>query len=260
MDITIGVLTHKAARMPKDPLYLPIQVGSAGKIDLGYTRDDSGDNISDKNNRYSELTGIYWAWKNLSCDYIGFCHYRRYFAGEKKRAKDPFANILTSEEAAALCSKASIIVPKKRNYYVKTLAGHFLSCSFAEPDDVDDFRSAVLEVTPEYAAAFDEVMARRSGHMANMFIMSWEKFGSFATWLFAVMDVLDGRIAPERTRMLGYFAEHMLDIWMCANQLDCIEIGSVFTDGENELRKKVGYVLRLFGAKKLSDAFVRRQK
>ena len=43
--------------------------------------DDTGDNISDKNREYCELTGIYQAWKNYdklgNPDYIGFIHYRR---------------------------------------------------------------------------------------------------------------------------------------------------------------------------------------
>lgn len=55
--------------MPKDSMYLPMQVGASVKkadgktLDLGYTKDDTGDNISEKNPLFCELTGLYWAWK-----------------------------------------------------------------------------------------------------------------------------------------------------------------------------------------------------
>ena len=58
MDIKIIVATHKKYWMPKDGMYLPVQVGHAGKEDLGYTGDDTGDNISEKNANYCELTGL----------------------------------------------------------------------------------------------------------------------------------------------------------------------------------------------------------
>lgn len=39
---------------------------------MGYIGDNTGDNISLRNPNYCELTGLYWAWKNLKCDYIGY--------------------------------------------------------------------------------------------------------------------------------------------------------------------------------------------
>lgn len=57
--------------MPKDEMYLPLHVGAEGKfdasgkpLDLGYTKDNTGENISEKNSYFCELTGLYWAWKN----------------------------------------------------------------------------------------------------------------------------------------------------------------------------------------------------
>ena len=82
-NIKMIVATHKKYQMPKDKMYLPIQVGAKGKEDLGYQKDNEGENISSKNPYYSELTGLYWAWKNLDADYIGLSHYRRYFSEKK---------------------------------------------------------------------------------------------------------------------------------------------------------------------------------
>ena len=103
--------------MPADKMYLPVHVGAEGKkdsdgkdLDLGYVKDNTGDNISLKNPSFCELTGLYWAWKNVDSDYIGLAHYRRHFSLSKK-SKDPFDNILTYDELAPLLSKYKVLVP-----------------------------------------------------------------------------------------------------------------------------------------------------
>ena len=72
--IKIIVATHKKYKMPEDDMYLPLYVGSKGKEDIGFMRDDVKNNISEKNPYFCELTGLYWAWKNLDDDYIGLSH------------------------------------------------------------------------------------------------------------------------------------------------------------------------------------------
>ena len=82
--IKILVSYHKPWKVYHDDVYTPIHVGrqitpltDEMPIMLG---DDSGDHISWKNTTYSEMTAQYWAWKNIhDVEYIGFCHYRRYF-------------------------------------------------------------------------------------------------------------------------------------------------------------------------------------
>ena len=71
--------------MPKYQAYLPVHVGAEGKDSIGYRPDNRWENISTKNPYFCELTGLYWAWKNLDADFIGLVHYRRYFTRKEVR-------------------------------------------------------------------------------------------------------------------------------------------------------------------------------
>ena len=83
---------HDECTPLQSDVLLPIQTGCAvtAKRFNNMLHDDEGDNISEKNERFCELTAQYWAWKNYDRigdpDYIGFMHYRRHFmfAGEEK--------------------------------------------------------------------------------------------------------------------------------------------------------------------------------
>lgn len=79
-DIKIAVACHKPSVLPRNSLFVPVQVGAAiaAKRMDNMRHDDEGENISDKNQHYCELTAQYWAWKNLEADYYGLCHYRRF--------------------------------------------------------------------------------------------------------------------------------------------------------------------------------------
>ena len=83
LNIKIMVAAHKPYWMPQDDVYMPIHVGCEGKESIGFTGDNTGDNISTKNPHYCELTALYWAWKNLQADYTGLVHYRRYFTNKR---------------------------------------------------------------------------------------------------------------------------------------------------------------------------------
>ena len=77
-------MAHKKYEKLNNDIYIPLQVGAALHNSLGYHSDNTGDNISERNPYYSELTGLYWLYKNDSdCDITGLCHYRRYFINER---------------------------------------------------------------------------------------------------------------------------------------------------------------------------------
>ena len=173
MKIQIIVAAHKAYRMPTDPMYLPLHVGKAGKdLELGFQGDNTGENISEKNATYCELTGLYWAWKNLNADYIGLAHYRRHFRG--KSGKDKWDCILTTVQAEQLLQNYDVLVPKRRNYYIETAYNQYVHAHPAEPLDL--MISLASAQGENYRAAAEAMRHRTWTHIYNMFIMKRELF------------------------------------------------------------------------------------
>ena len=74
----IYVVSHKAAPIPTNKIYKKIAVGNEKNFAFDL-RDDSGMNIAHLNKYYCELTAYYHIWKNQNPEYVGICHYRRYF-------------------------------------------------------------------------------------------------------------------------------------------------------------------------------------
>ena len=116
-DIKIIIASHKKYKTADEEMYIPIQVGAEGKEKIeGYIQDNTGENISLKNPYFCELTGLYWAWKNLDADYVGLVHYRRYFTNKKKLPKtedEKFEIVLTEKELRDKLKNVDIILPKK---------------------------------------------------------------------------------------------------------------------------------------------------
>ena len=119
------VITHKPYEMPKDAIYVPLQVGAAlrkkSSLVPTYARDDTGENISRKNPYYCELTGLYWAWKNCSADYIGLVHYRRHFRTKHfVLSRNPLDKVLTGRELQPMLGRYKVFVPRRRYYLIET--------------------------------------------------------------------------------------------------------------------------------------------
>lgn len=213
------VACHKECDVPDDPIYLPVFVGSAGKKDIGFQRDDEGDNISSKNPLYCELTGLYWCWKNLECDYLGLVHYRRYFVTDihKKKKGDPLKAVLSSAEAAKLLKKYDLILPKKRHYYIETIYSHY-SHTF-DGKQFDTAQELLDEKWPEYGNAFRRYMKQRSGYMFNMFIMPKVLADEYCEWLFQVTEELEKRydtsgMTDFEKRYIGRVSERLFNAWI----------------------------------------------
>lgn len=248
MNVKILVAAHKSYRMPKDDIYLPIHVGKEGKdLELGYIGDNTGDNISTKNPTFCELTGIYWAYKNLEADYIGLVHYRRHFSLRKKGEK--FDRILNAEELASLLQQTDIILPVKRNYFIETNYSHYIHAHHKE--GIDLLGSIIREQYPEYALAYDTVMNRTSAHMFNMFIMRKDYFDDYCKWMFDILFQIEENLdisgySAYESRVFGFLAERMLDIWLETKNLSYKEVHVMFMESQNWFKKGFLFLKRKF--------------
>lgn len=239
MNIKILVATHKKYWMPNDDVYLPIHVGREGKADLGYIGDNTGDNISAKNANYCELTGLYWAWKNLDCDYIGLCHYRRYFSSDSlihevevyKNFNDINNYILKKENYEELLKDIDVILPKKFYFNKMTIYEHYKLAH--NINDLDECYKIVCEFYPDYRYAFKKVMGYNSFYGNNMFVMKKECFNNYMQWLFKILFELEKRVDISeydnyQARIYGFLSERLFNVWLEKNKLNIKEVKMLF--------------------------------
>lgn len=256
--IKIIVATHKKCKMPKDNLYLPVHVGAAGKQDLGYQRDDEGQNISFRNKNFCELTGLYWAYKNLTADYLGMVHYRRYFAKKSGSGKNNFGEILGEKEFEQLFEKCDVILPKKQHYYIETLYSHYAHTH--NENDLKMTTEVIRKICPEYLKDWKRVMKRRSGHMYNMFVMKRPYVDQYCDWLFPILFELEKRIDISKydafqARVFGRISEFLIDVWIEHNKIRYIEVPVLFMGKIKWKRKVISFLKAKFKGEKYNASF-----
>ena len=261
-DIKIIVAAHKIYRMPEDNMYIPVQVGAKGKNKIEkYKQDNEGENISNKNPYYCELTGLYWAWKNLNADYLGLVHYRRYFSNCKnipKNEEEKFNIILSYNEADKILKDTDVILPKKRNYYIENLYDHYKHTMYVEP--LDETRNILEEKYPEYLEYFDKLYTRKSAHMFNMFIMKKDILNEYCSWLFDILFELEKRVDISKydafhSRFYGRVSELLLDIWINKNDIKYDEVKVIDMQNVNWLKKGFSFLKAKFTGKKYEKSF-----
>ena len=261
-NIKILVATHKKYKMPSDTnMYLPIHVGCEGKKKLGFQGDNSGENISVLNPYYCELTGLYWAWKNLECDYLGLVHYRRYFTKKALAYKDSInidAVILDKDDIEKMLEVSNVIVPKKRKYYIETLYSHYAHT--LDASHLDLARKMIEQKNPEYLASFDKVMKQRSGYMFNMFIMKKELADDYFTWLFPILDSMYecmdlSDLTPFEARLFGRVSELLFNVWLDKNNLNIKEVPFMYMENIDLFKKGKSFLMAKFFGKKYGQSF-----
>lgn len=209
MSLQIYMATHKKQDIYNSDIITPIQVGaSLTDEDLYPLKDNIGENISDKNRVFCELTALYWIWKNSTVDYVGLCHYRRFFDIQDE---NKIKNVLNS---------GKIILPKL------AYLGRSVEKQYKHNHDYiiwDTMISVLNTKYPEYTKIADKIFKGNKMYPFNMFIANKEFLNGYCEWLFDILFEVENKVGKKeldkyQQRYAGFLSERMLMVYTSYNQ------------------------------------------
>lgn len=207
----IYVVKHKECDCPLPEGYKLLEVGPLFK-------DHNSDNINDLNPYINELTGLYWIWKNSSDDFVGLCHYRRYFTDGD--------NILTHERAEGKLNGHDILITTPavfdRSLY------DILVIDSGGQKAFWLYRNLIFREFPGFAKYLQDT---NRVNPRNMFFCRKDLIDKYCEWMFPKVIPIAERYREEiprkynnQDRLIGYFAERLMSYWITTNNLDCVEV------------------------------------
>lgn len=246
MKTEIFVCTHKKFEPPKDSLYVPLQVGRALHPALGYLEDNQGDHISIRNPWFSELTGIYWVWKNKKdIDIAGICHYRRFLVTQKEKGepeklfqKRQIEDILKDYD---MITSSLLTLPSK--YYDGFAIDHHIK-------DLIMTGCVLQEKYPEDAKIFEKLVQEKHTYFGNIFVAKKEVYDQYCAWLFDILFEVQKRTDMTdydgyTRRLYGFLSEFLLLVYTRARNMKVYE-GRVAIIGEKVETREVKKQLEQF--------------
>lgn len=239
-SVKILVSCHKPSMMPPSDLFVPIQVGARyADARLPETvADNTGENISSRNFSFSEMSGQYWAWKNLpeDVDYVGQCHYRRFFCfdGKTHEANDhaqielPILDQQAIDEyrladddlILSALDGADAIVPQSWSVVGvptphgprDTVRAHMEAYELIDSGSFDWFVEMVEQRQPDFAPYVREYLDGDTYIGYNCFILRRDLFEELCAYEFDVLLAFDKLFdyhqrTPTQMRICGYLGE-----------------------------------------------------
>ena len=229
-QVEIYVAAHKPVSLSLPEGYRICQVNAAknGRWQGEYAHDDDGeDNISFKNDRFSELTALYALWKNSRADIKGLAHYRRFFSAQDAMTPrnilfrtilpgDMPGAILGEEKIREYLGSADIIMEYPRFPIYCTAREDLLR--FVFPEDIREMRELISREYPDYLNSCERVLRSTNISYLNMFAAKKEISDAYCQWMFSFLGKLEDRLGrvenydAQHKRIFGYLGEVLLTV------------------------------------------------
>lgn len=194
----------------------PIQVGAALCIErVANILDSDGANISEKNVNYSELTALYWMWKNRLRhkspddvrEYYGLSHYRRIL----DLSEDDVLRLVDND--------VDVVLPYPMPYEPDIEEHHK---RYLQEEDWKAVLMALEEVQPIYAEKFGEVLKQKYLYNYNIIIARKTVLAEYCNWLFPVLERVEELSIPKgkdrKDRYIGYVGETLETLYFMVNK------------------------------------------
>lgn len=186
----------------------PLSVGACFCNEkLEDNRDDFGENISEKNGNYCELTALYWIWKNKlnqdqEIDYYGLFHYRR------------ILNIEPDDILRLKKNDIDVILPYPTIHEPDIFEHH---TRYLKESDWRAMEKALEELHPEYAEMFPRILAQPYFYNYNILIAKRTILEKYCSWLFPILERTEEYSIPKgkdrSDRYIGYLGENLLTLY-----------------------------------------------
>ena len=231
--VRVYMASSSSDRLLKNLIAVPdevIPVHAGASIDefcLAEIRDNFGENISDKNKNYSELTVLYWVWKNKLCvkgsedgernQYFGLSQYRRVLV----LSEDDMTRIVDNDIDA--------ILPFPMPYEPDIEVHHR---RYLKDEDWDAVLKAIEELQPEYAAYLPGVLSQQWLYNYNIILARKGVLREYCEWLFPILERVEELSVPKgyerQDRYIGYIAETLETLYFLKNadRLNVFHTGS----------------------------------
>lgn len=263
-NIKILIATHKPFKIPDGMFYVPMHSGRAKFIEdnaqnpksfvyqwmLEHTvGDDTGDNISKRNENYCEWDILYWAWKNYdkldNPDYIGLMHYRRHFIFNEDYYNSKNKNLLERtygisyedfidkiyQERVGLndfsiekyCSLYDVVTSLDSDFsligsnslradYEQNIEGVYVK-------DFDLMIETIKKLYPDYISSLEKHINGSSKMCYGIFLMKKNIFFRYCKFVFDILFDLDSKLNFDKyslngKRTLGYLAEILFSVFI----------------------------------------------
>lgn len=235
--------------------FCPVHAGTAVSNEvMGISGDNTGENISEKNKYFSELTVLFWAWKNTNSPFVGLMHYRRIlsqrrdlvcefrnFAGHILQLikntvcfrgapfmKSNFYKVPSAKHARQLSREFrgyiekeidnfDVFVPRKEVLYGLTVREHYIHCH--NEQDLEIFERILFDKYPDLASSYHEVMNGNQMYTCNMFIARRSIFNDYCAKLFDILFEMEPIIvlsdrSDYQKRIFGFISERFLNVYL----------------------------------------------
>ncbi len=194
-------LTQHPALFPYEH---PIQAGAAlASSHIAEITDDTGDNISERNRMYCEMSAVYWVWKNTDHDWVGIEHYRRHLLVK------PW--MLTSE-VDAIMPLPYICYPHEAAQFRR----------FVSEDVLQALLRALKQLHPDQYEEYKSILYGQYQYTYNLVCARRDVFRAYCGWFFEITQLMETMAdeVPEirETRALSYVAEVLTNLYFMSHQ------------------------------------------